>query len=226
MKRAEAIKRSFAELVGTYLLVVVGPGTIVLLSLASITGASALVIVAIAFGGVVGLDILFLGTFSGALVNPAVTIAVALAGVIDRRLVVPYITLQSAGALLAGLTLRVIFGSGGDSTSLGSTKLASGVSPVYGFALEAMGTLALASSALIASTKINGAKRQALLVGTTLAFLILLVGPFTGAGFNPARSLGPSLAAGYFSNLYLYIFGPTTGALIAGTILWLTKSDR
>jgi len=55
-------------------------------------------------------------------------------------------------------------------------------------------------------------------VGGTLAILILLIGPLTGAGFNPARSLGPALASGYFSNLYVYVIGPAVGALIAGLL--------
>jgi len=48
--------------------------------------------------------------------------------------------------------------------------------------------------------------------GCTLAILILFIGPFTGAGFNPARSLGLAFASEYFSNLYVYLVGPTLGA--------------
>ena len=160
--------------------------------------------------------ILLLGRLSGAVINPAITLAAASAGLLNRRLVVPYIIFQTGGGILAGFTLRLIVGSLRDSTNLGSTKLAIGVSPIMGLALEALGTFVLASVALTATARIRKAGYQALFVGITLALLILFVGPFTGAGLNPARSLGPSLAAGYFSNLCIYIAGPVSGALLAG----------
>jgi len=53
-------------------------------------------------------------------------------------------------------------------------------------------------------------------VGATLFLLILLIGPLTGASFNPARSLGPSLFSGYFRNQIVYYVGPLTGGLLAG----------
>jgi glycerol uptake facilitator-like aquaporin len=105
-----------------------------------------------------------------------------------------------------------------DLTSLGSTKLATGIDPALGIALEALGTFALALSALIAATRLKKSQHQALFVGGTLAILILLIGPSTGASFNPARSLGPALAAGYLSNLSVYFVGPIAGALLAGLI--------
>ncbi len=91
-----------------------------------------------------------------------------------------------------------------------------GISPIVGTLLEAMGTLTLASSALIALTRIKTRRNQAILVGTTLFVLILPIGPFTGAGLNPARSLGTSVVSGYLDNLYVYLAGPVMGALAAG----------
>jgi MIP family channel proteins len=209
-------RRYLAEFAGTYLLVIVGPGTIIVLSLASISGTTALCLVAVAFGGIVTLDILLFSSQSGAIVNPALTLATASARVIDLRLVVPYVVFQGFGGVLAGLTLRLVFGSLGETTSLGSTKLASNITPVAGFLIEAVGTFALASAAIIASTRMKKTWHQAFFVGFTLGVLILLIGPLTGAGFNPARSIGPSLAAGYFVNLPVYILGPIAGALASG----------
>ena len=87
-----------------------------------------------------------------------------------------------------------------------------------GIGIEALGTFILAVSALAATAWISRAVLQALVVGCTLTVLILFIGPLTGAGFNPARSLGPALASGYFSNLYVYVIGPFVGALLAGLL--------
>lgn len=93
--------------------------------------------VALPFGVSVSVIIPFLGKHSGAVINPALTLAAAYARLLRRNLVVPYILFQTAGGALAGLTLRVVFGPMGDTTSLGSTKLATSVSPVMGIGLEA-----------------------------------------------------------------------------------------
>jgi len=205
-----------SELAGTYLLVVIGPGTIVLLPMLSISGAEAHALAAMSFGGTVALVILFFGEFSGAVINPVLTLAALLARQLSTRLVVPFLTFQFVGGILGGYTIKLVLGSLTDATNLGSTKLAVGVTPVMGILLESAGTFFLACAALVASARIRETSRQAALVGGTLAVLILLIGPFTGAGFNPARSLGPALASGYFPDLYVYFVGPLVGALTAG----------
>ena len=212
------IRRCASEFVGTYLLVLVGPGSVVALPQAHVGGLIALCIVALTFGGTVAVIIDLLGTYSGAIINPALTLASFSARLLDGRLSVLYAISQFLGGLLAGLTLVVIFSPMYDLTSLGSTKLATGIDPALGIALEALGTFALALSALIAATRLKKSQHQALFVGGTLAILILLIGPSTGASFNPARSLGPALAAGYLSNLSVYFVGPIAGALLAGLI--------
>jgi glycerol uptake facilitator-like aquaporin len=178
----------------------------------------ALLLVALTFGGTVGAIILLLGEHSGAVINPALTLAAASARLLKANLVFPYITFQIAGGILAGLTLRLLFSPFGDSTSLGSTKLATSINPMTGLAFETLGTFVLAISALAATAWVSRAKVQALVVGGTLAILILFIGPLTGAGFNPARSLGPALASDYFSNLYVYVVGPVVGAMLAGLL--------
>jgi glycerol uptake facilitator-like aquaporin len=90
---------------------------------------------------------------------------------------------------------------------------------------EASGTFILAFSSLIAIRRIKNRVNQALVVGTTLFILILLIGPLTGAGFNPARSLGPSLASGYSQDLYVYLIGPTVGGFSAGLLYRIILRD-
>jgi len=197
----------------------VGPSSVILVSLLSLSSTPvALLLVALTFGATVGAIIIVLGEHSGAVINPALTLAAASARLIKTNLVIPYITFQTAGGILAGLTLRLVFTPLGDATSLGSTKIASGINPVAGIALETLGTFVLAMSALAATAWMSRARSQALVVGGTLAILILFIGPLTGAGFNPARSLGPALASGYWSNLYVYLVGPVLGGLLAGLL--------
>jgi len=212
-------KRCISEFVGTYALVVAGPSSIVLLSVLSLSSTpDAILLVALTFGGSVATIIILLGEHSGAVINPALTLGAASARLLKGSLAIPYALSQTAGGLLAGVTLRLIFGPMGDTTSLGATKLASGIGTTTGIALEALGTFILALSALAATAWINRARLQAVVVGGTLTILIVLVGPLTGAGFNPARSLGPALASGNLTNLYVYLVGPFAGALIAGLL--------
>ena len=159
----------------------------------------------------------------GVHINPAVTVANALAGTFKRELTVPYVAFQVLGACLAGLSLKIVFGSIDSSASLGSTKLAVGITPVEGFAMEFLGTFVLATSALCASSFIRNPTKQAIIVGATLFALIMLIGPLTGASFNPARSLGPSLFSGYFDDQILYWSAPILGAGFGGLIFGSVK---
>jgi len=202
-------KQCLSELLGTYLLVFIGPASVIL---SSFSGLSALVrqeLVALVFGCTVAAAILIFGRYSGAQINPAVSVASAASGRLSRKLLLPFILSQGAGALL---------GHSGSATSLGSTKLASGVSLTEGMVLEVAGTFVLTVSALIAGGFVRSRVQQAALVGTTLFFLITLVGPLTGASFNPARSLGPSVFSGYLENQLIYYVGPVAGGLVAGLL--------
>jgi len=220
-------RRCVAELIGTYVLVVVGPSSVIVISLLSLSSTPlAHLLVALTFGGTVGAIIMLLGEHSGAVINPALTLAAASARLLKGGLVIPYLLFQTAGGILAGLTLRIVFTPLGDTTSLGSTKLATGISPMMGIALETLGTFVLAISALAATAWVRRAGVQALAVGGTLVILILFIGPLTGAGFNPARSLGPALASDSFSNLYVYMVGPVVGALLAGLLFRQIHASR
>jgi glycerol uptake facilitator-like aquaporin len=206
-----------SEMLGTYLLVFFGPGSVVAASLLGLTSAEALLFVAAVFGTTVASVILALGRFSGAYINPAVSVGSALAGLLKSELFLPYVLFQVIGGLLAGLSLKVAFGAIA-GTTLGSTELAAGITPVEGVGLETVGTFFLVLSALTAAYFVRSSVKQGILVGGTLFVLILLIGPFTGASFNPARSLGPSLFSGYTGGQLVYYIGPVVGATLAGLI--------
>lgn len=201
------------------MLVLIGPSSVILAPLIpNLTADEVLGVIALTFGGIVGLLILLFGEHSGAVFNPAITLGATIAKTLQSKYFVPYLIFQITGGLVAGLTLRTLFYSISSPTDLGSTKLAIGVTPFLGIVLEAGGTFVLTASALLASSRLSKKKFQGLLVGSTLFLLILLIGPITGAGFNPARSIGPSVASDHFQNLWVYIVGPTLGGTLAGLV--------
>jgi len=211
--------RCLSELLGTYTLVLIGPGTIAAVSLAQgIAPFEALLIIGLAFGATVALVILLLGRISGAHINPAITLAHTIAGKTTVEMFLPYISFQVLGGVLGAFTVNLIFSQFGSPADLGTTKLASGVSIPVGILLETAGTFVLALSGFLASLRIHKKPGEAALIGTTLFLIILTLGPMTNASLNPARSLGPALASGYLTNLYVYWIGPLAGGLIAGLV--------
>jgi MIP family channel proteins len=212
-------RRCLSELLGTYILVFVGPASVVLTSLVpGVSSIGRLTLVALVFGCTVASIILFFGKKSGAHVNPAITLASTLAGAHKREMLVPYVGFQVLGGLLAGLSLKVVFGGLASTAYLGSTRLAVGITPTEGVAIEIAGTFVLAISALSASSFLKTPAKQAALVGCTLFALIMAIGPLTGASFNPARSLGPALFSGFLSGQLIYWVGPLVGAGLAGLL--------
>jgi MIP family channel proteins len=216
---ASRAARCLSELLGTYLLVLIGPGTIAAVSLAQgITPFEALLIIGFAFGATVALVILLLGRISGAHINPAITLAHTIAGKTTLEMFLPYVSFQVLGGLVGAFTVKLVFSQFGSSVNLGTTKLASGVSVPVGILLETGGTFVLATSGFLASLKIHKKPGEATLIGSTLFVIILALGPLTNASLNPARSLGPALATGYLTNVYVYWIGPLAGGLIAGLV--------
>jgi MIP family channel proteins len=201
-------------MIGTYLLVLFGAGSIVLV--AALPSDMALLIVATVFGATVAVMMVLFGARSGAHINPAISLSSALSRTLKANLFLPYVTFQVAGALLAGLSLRLLFSL--DTSQLGSTQLSVGTSPLSGFLLEVLGTFVLACSALFVPRVVKNRFVQSLMVGLTLFVLIVLIGPLTGASFNPARSLGPSIFSGYFTDLPIYLAGPLIGGACAGIL--------
>jgi aquaporin Z len=203
-------RRLFAELFGTFLLVLVGAGASVLDAKTSAIGRVASVT---APGLMVMAVILFMGAVSGAHLNPVVTMAFALRRDFQWRRVPGYVAAQTAGAVLACLLLRTTFGAVGN---VGATLPKPGFSSTQAFIIETVLTLGLVSTILgTASTAQNVGPLAALAVGGYIVLAGLWASPVSGASMNPARSLGPDIVRGSVSGLWPYLVGPFAGALLA-----------
>lgn len=203
-----------AEAFGTFTLVFIGCGAIVMNDASG--GEVTHVGVALAFGLVVMAMIDAIGDRSGAHINPAVTVAFALARRFSWRRVGPYVVAQIFGALVAAAALRALFPA---HATLGATAPAEGFGDARTFALELLLTAILMFVILRVST---GAKERGILagvaVGGVVAFEALAAGPITGASMNPARSLAPAIVSGDASamrSLWIYVAAPTLGAALA-----------
>ena len=214
----KSLRACAGEFFGTLLLVLFGAGSVAYASVARMASPESWLVFAAVFGITVATVIVFFGPSSGAHINPAISLAHFIAGRLDRRLIVFYIFFQILGGLVAGAVLSMLFTASPSTSFLGSTSLASNFSPVAGFVLELAGTFILATAVLYVSlTRMKGVY-QASIIGLVLFMLILLIGPFTGASLNPARSIGPAMVSRFFDNLQVYIAGPLMGGLFAGIV--------
>jgi len=205
-------RRLFSELLGTFFLVLVAVGGGMVnarfggdaVPYTARVVAPALMVAAI---------ILFMGTVSGAHLNPAVSFAFALRGDFPWRRVPAYVAAQFVGAILATLLLWALIGKQG---SAGLTLPGKGISTTTAMLWEAVLTVGLVS--VILGTA-SGAQQIGPLAAVGVGGYIALAGlwgsPVSGASMNPARSLGPALVLGNWTAWWAYLAGPVAGGAIA-----------
>ncbi len=212
-------RRLFSELLGTFLLVLVGAGGGVvaavshgMISRAAAVTAPGLMVIAV---------ILFMGAVSGAHLNPVVTIAFTLRRDFPLRRVPGYILAQLLGATLACLFLRAVFGKVG---MLGATTPGHRITDWQAMLIELVLTAGLVSTILgTASRAQNVGQLSAVGVGAYIVLAGLWSSPISGASMNPARSFAPDLVIGDFSHFWVYVAGPLAGALIAVGCAWVLR---
>jgi aquaporin Z len=204
-------RRLVAELLGTFFLVLVAAGAGMMSQ--AFPGQISRSAAVVAPGLMVLAVILFMGKVAGAHLNPVVSIAFALRGDFPWRRLPAYIVVQLAGAGLASLFLAAVVGV---SASYGSNYPAPGHSSVSAFLMEAVLTMGLVSVILgTASGAQNVGLFGAFGVGGYIALAGLWGSPISGASMNPARTFGPDLLAGNFTDYWVYVAGPLLGALAA-----------
>jgi aquaporin NIP len=211
-------RRVAAEALGTFALVFFGAGSIMV---AAEHGSFGQLGIALAFGLVITTMIYALGHISGAHLNPAVSFGFALSRHFPWRLVGAYWLAQCSGALAAALLLRA---SLGDIADVGATQPSG--SNAQSFLWEVVLTffLMLVIMAVATDTRAVG-EAAGIAVGGTVGLCALVGGPVSGASMNPARSLGPALAAGELNALWIYIVAPLLGAAIGAIGYQLVRGE-
>jgi MIP family channel proteins len=207
-----------AEAVGTFLFFFVGAGSVVLAAQAGANGPG-LVGIALAHGLALAVMVSALGAVSGAHFNPAVTVAVRLAGRIEWTHAAAYVVAQLIGAAAAGyLLLAVMPDAAAKASALGTPALGDGISVGAGIAIEAVLTMVLVLTVFGTAVDARAPRLGGMAIGLAVAADILMGGPLTGAAMNPARWFGPALASGHWDNWYVWWIGPLIGGIVAAVL--------
>jgi len=212
-------RRLFSELLGTFFLVMVAAGGGMMgtafpdtISRTAAVVAPGLMVLAI---------IMFMGKVSGAHLNPAVSIAFALRRDFPWRRVPGYILVQLIGATLAALVLHALINV---SAVHGSNYVAHGYGAGTAFWMELLLTFGLVSVILgTASGAQNIGIIAAVGVGAYIALAGLWGSPISGASMNPARTFGPDLVGGRFTDYWVYVAGPIVGAALAVAVAFVLR---
>ncbi len=203
------MKKYIAELLGTYAMIFVGTGAIIVNQ--QTNGSITHVGICIVWGLIVMSMIYTFGDISGAHLNPAVSIAFAVARKFPLKELAPYIISQLSGALLASLTLKFLFPV---NQSLGGTMPSDSVSQA--FILEFIITFFLM---LVIINVATGSKERGMFAGMAIGAVVgleaMFAGPICGASMNPVRSIAPALVSGHTQHLWIYCTATTLGAVAA-----------
>jgi glycerol uptake facilitator protein len=194
-------QRALAEILGTALLVLVGPGSVVATlvlagdSTPAITGADLLGI-SFAFGLIITALVYGLGKVSGCHINPAVTFALAATKRFPWREVPTYWAAQVLGAVLGALGIWALFTGTGVDLGLGQTSFNED-STTWASAIfaEGIGTFMLMLAILGIVDARSPGEFAGIVIGGVVVAIIMVVGPVTGASLNPARAFGPEFVS-------------------------------
>lgn len=212
-KLSENQRRFFAEVIGTFVVVVCATGSVVINAQSG--GKIGLWFEAFAPFVAVSLMVYLFGKISMAHFNPAVTVALLITRHMPARLLPLYLGAELVGALLASLFVRIVIG---DEANLGANR------PNYEFSIPAMvGIEALATAILVSMILVvvhtKGLRGfGGLAIGAMIFFDIFFLSFISGASMNPIRSLAPAVLSGSMGDLWLYWSAPFIGAAIAAAI--------
>ena len=202
-------QKLLAEYFGTFALVFIGTGSVIADVMNE--GALGMLGIAVCFGFAVTAVIYSIGDLSGAHINPAVTVAFAVAGRFAWSDTLPYILAQSLGSISASILLAWMFPEAG---SYGQTVFS--IPVTQAFALEVVLTFLLMWIVMQVAT---GSKEVGIMAGLAIGVAVMVLaamgGLFTGASMNPARSLGPAIVGEALPSLWLYWTAPFVGAVLA-----------
>ncbi|MCW2936491.1 MAG: Aquaporin [Actinomycetia bacterium] len=208
-----------AEVVGTFVLVLAIISAAVAATLARPVAGAPYGSLAVPVAAGLALAILAagLGHISGGHFNPAVTIGLAVNSRFPWTYAVTYIVAQFVGAIAAAAVLWGLYGQlARTRAGLGATFPPAGVSAGRVFAAEFVITFILVLVVVAVATDDRVARgMSALAIGAALATGVLIGGPVSGGGVNPARAIGPMILAGRFTDWWAYLVAPVIGGILA-----------
>ena len=220
--RANIFRATVAEATGTFVLVLTIVSVVVAASLVKpVVGAPyGSLTVAVAGGLALAVSVASLGHVSGAHLNPAVTLGLVLTRRFPWTSAPAYVSAQFGGAITAALVAWALFGERAKTVAkLGATYPAAGVGIGGAFAAESIVTFLLVLVVLsVATDRRVPPGIAAMAIGAALAVAILISGPITGAGVNPARAIGPMIPVGKFTDWWVYLMAPLVGGTVAAVL--------
>jgi aquaporin NIP len=212
-------KNIFAEILGTFIIVFIGTGAMILDEVT--TGSLTHFGVCLIWGIAVASAILFAGRIHESHYNPAVTLALVFAGKFSAKKSIEHIIAQISGAIIASVILYLLFPK---NSTLGSTLPT--VSPwETGFIEIIISFLLMATIAMIDIFKIKNKIMPAVIIGSVVLLMAYFAGPLTGASMNPARSIGPAIISGHTEYLLVYLIAPMLGMLLAVPLYKIKKTN-
>ncbi|XP_075971690.1 aquaporin-like [Anticarsia gemmatalis] len=218
-------RKILAEFISTMLLLLLGCMTCI-----PMEGYISAVYAALGFGMVVMFNIEIFGHISGAFMNPAVTLSSMIWGSTSIPLGIIYIIVQCAGAIAGFGILDAITPMDLTEGAVCVTKPYAGLSSVQTLCIEIAVTVILIFLNCSVWDPVNKEKKESVSIkfGLTILGLSLVAGPFTGAGMNPARSLGPAVWTNLWTDHWTYWVGPIVASVFATLlykIIFLQKRD-
>jgi aquaporin Z len=207
----------FAELIGTFIVIVFATGSVVLD--AKLNGALGLPFIAIAPAIAVAIGIYLFGKTSRAHFNPAVTVAFLITKHLERKkgLLLIYLLAETTGAVLASFFIYFILGN---EVNLGANAPNYIDFPLYVIIGIEIFASALLMLVILIVVYTKGLKKfGGIAIGAIVGLDIFLFGLISGASMNPARSLAPAVVSVHYIDLWLYLTAPFIGTSIVALLL-------
>jgi len=214
-------KRFFAEIIGTFVIVVFATGSVVLD--AKYVGTFGLWFVALAPAVAVALMVYSFGKISMAHFNPSVTIGFLVTKHLEKKLLGLYFAAEIIGALLGSLFVKYLIGT---QVNLGANA------PDYHFSIPLIVGVEVLVTALLMAVILTVVHTKGLrgfgsiVIGAMVGLDIFFFAFVSGASMNPARSLAPAIVSGYLNDLWLYLTAPFIGSTIVAVIYKIKFAKR
>lgn len=227
----DCFKKYLAEIIGTFVLVFFGCGTACVVGCDAANGCG-YILTALAFGLVIVAMAYSIGNVSGCHINPAVSIAMLVAGKMTFKDFVGYVISQFIGAVAGAAALKGVLSlaSFEDKTGgLGSNGIAGvGDSIPAALIVEVILTFVFVIAILGVTDKAENGSVAGIVIGLSLVLVHILGIGLTGTSVNPARSFGPALLAGgdALKNVWIFIVAPLAGGVLAALVYKLLTCKK